>query len=65
MFKGVKTINIKSKGHTRADPENDGITFTVIRNPIERFESLINYRLNESKPRCVIYVYNIYIYIYT
>ena len=48
----LKTINIKSKGHTRADPKNDGITFTVIRNPIERFESLINYRLNESNPRC-------------
>ena len=47
----LKTINIKHKGHNQADPENDGITFTVIRNPIERFESLMNYRLNESKPR--------------
>ncbi len=47
----LKTINIKNKGHNQADPENDGITFTVIRNPIERFESLMNYRLNESKPR--------------
>ena len=44
-------LNITSKGHKRAHPKNDGITFTVIRNPIERFESLINYRLGEKKPR--------------
>ena len=47
----LKTINIKSNGHKQAHPENDGITFTVIRNPIERFESLMNYRLSERKPR--------------
>ena len=44
-------LNISIKGHKRAHPKNDGITFTVIRNPIERFESLINYRLGEKKPR--------------
>lgn len=44
-------LNISVKGHKRAHPKNDGITFTVIRNPIERFESLINFRLGEKKPR--------------
>ena len=47
----LKKLNISIKGHKRAHPKNDGITFTVIRNPIERFESLINYRLGEKKPR--------------
>ena len=46
----LKKFKIKNKRHNQA-LENEGITFTVIRNPIERFESLINYRLNESKPR--------------
>jgi hypothetical protein len=44
-------ISTNSKGHKQAHPKKDGITFTVIRNPIERFESLINYRLGERKPR--------------
>jgi len=26
------------------------ICFTVIRNPVEMFESLLNYRLDENKP---------------
>ena len=47
----LKNLNIANKGHIRADPKNDGITFTVIRNPIERFESLMNYRLGEPEPR--------------
>ena len=47
----IKSINIKNKGHHQVDPKNDGITFTVIRNPIERFESLMNYRLGASHPR--------------
>ena len=38
-------------GHLQANPKNDGITFTVIRNPIERFESLMNYRLGAYHPR--------------
>lgn len=59
----LKTTNIKNKCHNQADPKNDGITFTVIRNPIERFESLMNYRLDESNPRVdwpksLRYVYN-------
>ena len=47
----LRKINIKNKGHNQADPENDGITFTVIRNPVDRFESLMNYRLDEANPR--------------
>ena len=43
-------LKIQNKGHTLALP-NEGITFTVIRNPVERFESLLNYRLNEKEPR--------------
>ncbi len=43
-------LNISIKGHHQAKV-NDGITFTVIRNPIDRFESLLNYRLNENEPR--------------
>lgn len=43
--------SIRYKGHIIADPINDGITFTIIRNPIERFESLMNYRLGQSFPR--------------
>ena len=46
----LKTLNIRNKGHNLA-LKNDGITFTVIRNPVDRFESLLNYRLNEYKPR--------------
>ncbi len=42
-------LKIRNKGHSQAE-KNDGITFTIIRNPVERFESLINYRLDESKP---------------
>ena len=47
----LRKLNIARKGHKRADSQDDGITFTVIRHPIERFESLINYRLSEPKPR--------------
>jgi hypothetical protein len=46
----LKHLNIKNAGHSQAVP-NQGITFTVIRNPVERFESLLNYRLGEYKPR--------------
>lgn len=45
-----KDLKIRNKGHRQAN-KNDGITFTIIRNPVERFESLINYRLVESRPR--------------
>ena len=46
----LSQLKIRNKGHNRAI-KNEGLTFTVIRNPIERFESLLNYRLNEKKPR--------------
>lgn len=46
----LKSLNIKNIGHKQAT-QDDGTTFTVIRNPIERFESLMNYRLGEDKPR--------------
>jgi hypothetical protein len=43
-------LGIENKGHTQAI-QNEGINFTVIRDPIERFESLLNYRLGEAEPR--------------
>ena len=46
----LKDLNIKNKGHKQAI-KNEGITFTIIRDPIQRFESLLNYRLGEIKPR--------------
>jgi hypothetical protein len=56
-------LNIKNRGHKQATPNNKYIYFTVIRNPVERFESLLNYRLGEKKPRHdwpkkLSYVYN-------
>lgn len=44
-------LNIKNIGHKQAIPNDKYIYFTVIRNPVERFESLLNYRLGEDKPR--------------
>ena len=44
-------LKIKNNGHTQATPNNKFIYFTVIRNPVERFESLLNYRLDEKNPR--------------
>lgn len=46
----LKTLGITNKGHNLAS-KKDGITFTVIRDPIERFESLLNYRMGEKSPR--------------
>jgi hypothetical protein len=43
-------LKIKNKGHNQAI-QNEGITFTVIRDPIKRFESLLNYRLEQGVPR--------------
>lgn len=56
-------LKIKNNGHEEAIPNDKYIYFTVIRNPIERFESLLNYRLNEKNPRNDLpkhlsYVYN-------
>ena len=46
----LKDLEIKNKEHSLA-LKNEGITFTIIRDPVERFESLLNYRLNEKLPR--------------
>ena len=49
-------------GHKLANKTNE-INFTIFRNPIERFESLLNYRLSNKKrlrddwPKRLIYVY--------
>lgn len=43
-------FNIASIGHCRAK-KKDGKTFTIIREPAARFESLLNYRLTEKAPR--------------
>jgi hypothetical protein len=58
----LKDLKIYNKEHRQAI-QNEGINFTVIRDPIERFESLLNYRLDESCPRedwpkHLYYVYN-------
>jgi len=46
----LKDLNIKNKGHHVATM-NEGIHFTVIRHPVDRFESLLNYRLGRRGPR--------------
>ena len=56
-------LKIKNNGHKQATPDSKYIYFTCIRNPVERFESLLNYRLNEKTPRKdwpihLSYVYN-------
>jgi len=57
-----RDLNIKNKHHNQA-VENEGINFTIIRDPVDRFESLLNYRLDEpiprgDWPRQLDYVYN-------
>jgi len=47
----LKDLNIQNKGHHLADLADNAIHFTVIRHPVSRFESLLNYRLTEKKPR--------------
>jgi len=42
--------NINKKGHNIADNESE-ITFAIIRDPIKRFESLLNYRLGGERER--------------
>ena len=44
-------LKIKNNAHKQATPNDKYIYFTVIRDPVERFESLLNYRLGEKKPR--------------
>jgi hypothetical protein len=43
-------LNICNKHHALAI-EHKGINFTIIRDPVDRFESLLNYRLDEPTPR--------------
>jgi hypothetical protein len=47
----LEHLKIKNKGHKQSTLYENGITFTVIRDPINRFESLLNYRLDEPTPR--------------
>lgn len=49
----LRYLRIKRNGHLQATKElqEKYITFTVIREPVERFESFINYRLGEITPR--------------
>ena len=58
----LKDLNIKNNGHHVADPKIDAIYFTVIRDPIKRFESLLNYRLDQPVrpdwPQKLLYVYD-------
>ncbi len=46
--KYLEYFKINNKQHNRAN-KRDGITFTIIRDPIERYESLLNYRLSRKK----------------
>jgi len=46
----LKDLNIQNKNHNQAN-DSDGIYFTLIRDPADRFESLLNYRLDEISPR--------------
>ncbi len=55
-------LKIKNLGHHQAVPNKKYIYFTVIRNPVERFESLLNYRLDEKKPRGDWPIYLSYVY---
>jgi len=55
-------LNIKNNSHTQAVPSDKYIYFTVIRKPVERFESLLNYRLGKTDsrddwPKHLLYVY--------
>ena len=49
----LRYLRIKRNGHLQATKElqEKYITFTVIREPVERFESFLNYRLGEITPR--------------
>lgn len=47
----LSNLKIPSKGHTQATKNENATTFTVIRDPVDRFESLLNYRLNEKMIR--------------
>lgn len=46
--KYLELCKINNKQHHRAN-KRDGFTFTIIRDPVERYESLLNYRLSRQK----------------
>ena len=46
----IEKLNIINKGHHRASIY-DKFSFTIIRNPVDRLISLLNYRLNAPHPR--------------
>ncbi len=46
--KYLEYFKINNKQHNRAN-KRDGFTFTIIRDPIDRYESLLNYRLSRNK----------------
>jgi hypothetical protein len=63
----LKIINkshfpVHAKNHIPANENENGITFTIIRDPIERFESLLNFRLSmkplDDWPKHLYYVYD-------
>jgi hypothetical protein len=47
----LSELKIKNKKHTQATlkDKEEFITFTIIREPIERFESLVNFRLGQKR----------------
>ena len=55
-------IPVNPKNHIPANGNEKGITFTIIREPIERFESLLNFRLSmkplDDWPKHLFYVYD-------
>lgn len=55
-------LKIKNNGHSIAIPNNNSIYFTVIRDPVDRYESLLNFRLQcnprNDWPKHLLYVYD-------
>lgn len=47
----LKHLQIKNISHLQATPMNNRIYFTIVRNPINRFESMLNYRLDTIRNR--------------
>ena len=47
----LQDLKIENRGHHLANPEDDVIYFTVIRDPVDRLESFLNYRLGHKVPR--------------
>ena len=45
----LERLNIRNKGHTRAiNLKQNELTFTIIRDPVSRFESLLNFRFAQD-----------------